>query len=74
MEDKIKKILSELRPYFQKDNGDITLVEVTEDMKVIVKLHGACKDCSMKTMTLKAGVEETIRRAFPEIHSVITLE
>ncbi len=74
MEDKIEKILSELRPYFQADNGDITLVEITKDLKVKVRLHGACKDCSMKTMTLKAGVEETIRRSFPEIHSVITVD
>jgi Fe-S cluster biogenesis protein NfuA len=74
VEEKIQKILSELRPFFEADHGDITLVEVTKDLRVKVALHGACKDCSMKTMTLKAGVEDSIRRAIPEILSVETVD
>lgn len=74
MEEKIEAILSDLRPFFQADQGDITLVEITDDMKVKVELHGACRDCSMKAMTLKAGIEDSIRRAVPEIVGVETVE
>jgi len=73
LEERIQKILSELRPFFEADQGDITLVEITKDLRVKVELHGACKDCSMKTMTLKAGVEDSIRRAIPEIVGVETI-
>ena len=48
----------------------MTLVEITDDYIVKVKLHGACRSCSMSIMTLKAGIEESVRRAVPEIKSV----
>jgi Fe-S cluster biogenesis protein NfuA len=66
----IEDALSGLRPFLKKDNGDITFVELTEDFVVHVSLHGACKDCSMSMMTLKAGVEERIKNVLPEIIKV----
>lgn len=65
--EKIEGALKELRPFLEADQGDITLVEVTGDLIARVELHGACKDCSMSFMTLKAGVEESIKRVAPEI-------
>ena len=59
-----------LRPFLEADQGNISLVEVTDDLIAKVKLHGACKDCSMSYMTLKAGVEESIKKAVPEIKGV----
>lgn len=68
--DIIQEALKGLRPFLEKDNGDITFVELTDDMVVKVSLHGACKECSMSAMTLKAGVEERIKDVLPEIVKV----
>jgi Fe-S cluster biogenesis protein NfuA len=67
---KIEEALNQIRPYLEADGGDISLVEVTTDNIVKVKLHGACNSCNMSAMTLKAGVEETVRKAVPEIVAV----
>ena len=65
IENKIKDVLEQLRPYLQADGGDLTLVEITDDMVVKVKLMGACWSCPMRTMTLKAGVENTLKKQVP---------
>ncbi|MFA6126683.1 MAG: NifU family protein [Bacteroidales bacterium] len=70
LEDRIKDVLEQLRPYLQADGGDLALAEITDDMVVKVKLIGACGSCPMRTMTLKAGVENTLRRQVPEVKSV----
>ena len=67
---KVEDAIAQLRPFLEADGGDITLVEITDDYIVKVKLHGACRSCSMSIMTLKAGIEESVRRAVPEIKSV----
>ncbi|NND77145.1 MAG: NifU family protein [Flavobacteriales bacterium] len=67
VEQKIEKALEGLRPFLEADQGDITLVEVTKDKIARVELHGACSTCQMSAMTLKAGVEESIKRVAPEI-------
>jgi len=69
-EEKIKAVLEQLRPYLQADGGDLSLVEITDDMVVKVKLVGACGTCPMRTMTLKAGVENTLKKQVPEVKSV----
>ena len=68
--DKIEAALESIRPYLRADGGDVALVEVTKENIVKVELIGACKSCSMSKMTMKAGIEETILRAVPEIKSV----
>ena len=65
-----QKALDDLRPFLEADGGDISLEEVTADGIARVKLHGACTNCAMSPMTMKAGVEEAIKRVAPEIHSV----
>jgi len=70
IETRIKDVLEQLRPYLQADGGDLTLAEITDDMVVKVKLMGACGSCPMRTMTLKAGVENTLKRQVPEVKSV----
>lgn len=62
--------LTEIRPFLQADGGDISLEEVNQDGVVRVRLHGACSTCSMVAMTMKAGVEEAIKRAAPEVVKV----
>jgi Fe-S cluster biogenesis protein NfuA len=73
MSDLIKRVedaLDQIRPYLQADGGDVSLVEITDNNVVLLELQGACKSCSMSMMTLKAGIEETIKRAVPEITAV----
>ena len=65
IEARIERALEGLRPYMAADGGDIRLVEVTEDLRVLVELHGACADCSMIHMTLRGGVEQAVRAAAP---------
>jgi Fe-S cluster biogenesis protein NfuA len=68
---KIQDALKQIRPYLEADGGDVELVEVTKDYVARVKLLGACSSCSMSTMTMKAGIEDAIKRATPEIKSVV---
>ena len=67
---RIEEALTQIRPYLEADGGDVSLVDVTADNIVRLELHGACQSCSMSMMTLKAGIEETIKRAVPEIKGV----
>ena len=69
-EEKVREALTDLRPFLEADGGDITLEEVTADGIARVRLHGACTNCSMSGMTLKAGVEEAIKRVAPSVRTV----
>lgn len=68
--EKVIDIINKLRPYLQDDGGDIAFIELTDDMVVKVQLQGACGQCPHMQMTLKQGVEATVRKAIPEIKSV----
>lgn len=70
MIDKVELALDSIRPYLEADGGNVKIVEITEDMVVRLELTGTCSSCPMSTMTLKAGVEEAIKRAIPEISKV----
>jgi len=71
---KIEEAINSLRPFFEADQGDIRLVGIDKNMVVKVELLGACKTCSISTLTLKAGIEDAVKRIAPEIHSVQALE
>ena len=70
---RIEKALAELRPFFEADGGDITLESISDSGIATVKMHGACRECSMSEMTLKTGVEEAIKRAAPHITEVVAI-
>lgn len=70
LSNKVQAAIDDIRPFLIADGGDIELVEITTDNIVRVRLLGACGSCSMSPMTMKAGVEETIKKAVPEIHAV----
>ncbi len=67
---RVEDALEQIRPYLQADGGNVSLIEVVGGDTVKLELLGACKSCSMSMMTLKAGIEETIKRAVPEIKNV----
>jgi Fe-S cluster biogenesis protein NfuA len=67
---KVIQAIEQLRPFLHADGGDMELVEITPDFIVKVRMKGACKDCSMSAMTLKAGLEDAIKIAAPEVKAV----
>ncbi|MFS4494272.1 NifU family protein [Maribacter sp. 2308TA10-17] len=69
----VEKALEEIRPFLQSDGGDITLVSIDNENSVKVRLEGACVGCSVNQMTLKSGVEMTIKKYAPQIEEVINL-
>lgn len=67
---RVEEALNQLRPFLEADGGNVALVEITEEKVVRLELLGACKSCSMRMMTFKAGLEEAVRRAAPEVTGV----
>ena len=70
----VEKALDEIRPFLQSDGGDINLLSIDENKLVKVQLVGACTSCSVNQMTLKSGVEMTIKKYAPQIERVINVE
>lgn len=68
--DQIERALDTIRPYLEADGGNVKIVGLSEDMVLQLELTGTCSSCPMSTMTLKAGVEEAIKKAIPEIVKV----
>jgi len=73
IEQKIKNVIEQVRPYLQQDGGDINFVEYTDEGIVNVELTGACGSCPFSTMTLKNGVEATMVKAIPEVKEVVAI-
>jgi len=70
MKNEIQKALNNIRPYLQADNGDVELVDVSEDGIVKVRLLGACEICPLSIMTLRAGIERAIMREVPAVKRI----
>ncbi|MEK7105194.1 MAG: NifU family protein [Patescibacteria group bacterium] len=74
MREQVEKWLEYMRPAFVRHRGDIQLVDVDEATGIVrVKLEGACKDCAMSTITLKAGVEATLLEEVPGVTEVVAV-
>jgi Fe-S cluster biogenesis protein NfuA len=66
----VEQALAKIRPFLQRDGGDIQLIDVTDDGIVKVQLTGACQGCPMSQMTLKQGVERTLMKEVPGVKEV----
>jgi Fe-S cluster biogenesis protein NfuA len=73
LNEKVKNLLEQIRPYLQADGGDLNFVNITDDNVVNVELTGACGTCAFSTVTLKNGVEATLKKALPEIKEVVAI-
>jgi Fe-S cluster biogenesis protein NfuA len=73
MKEKIQAVIDEIRPSLQQDGGDCELVDVTEDGIVKLRLKGACACCPMSQMTLKMGIEATLKERIPEVQEVVAV-
>lgn len=71
----VEKALEEIRPFLKNDGGDISLLEIDEKENIVkVQLEGACVGCTVNQMTLKSGVEMTIKKYAPQIQKVVNVE
>ncbi|RLD27084.1 MAG: NifU family protein [Bacteroidetes bacterium] len=70
----VEKALEEIRPFLESDGGNISLLSIEDNKIVKVQLEGACVGCSVNQMTLKTGVEMTIKKYAPQIEQVINIE
>ena len=66
----VEQALEKIRPFLQRDGGDIQLIDVTDDGVVKVQLPGACQGCPMSQMTLKQGVERALMKEVPNVKEV----
>ena len=73
LRERIARALDELRPFLKSDGGDIKVLTVREDLTVEVELLGACAHCAQAAMTMRAGVEEAVRRVVPEVQRVVAV-
>ncbi|TZF85848.1 NifU family protein (plasmid) [Pedobacter sp. BS3] len=67
---KVEAALDSIRPYLEADGGNVLVEEITPDHVVKLRLLGACGSCPMSIMTMKAGIEQAIKKAVPEVESV----
>lgn len=72
MKEKVEEAIGKIRPFLQRDGGDIELIDVVDGV-VKVKLMGACGSCPMSTMTLKMGVEKQLKQEIPEVKEVVAI-
>jgi Fe-S cluster biogenesis protein NfuA len=70
---KIKTAIESIRPYLNADGGDVEFVDITDDLSVKVRLTGACHGCPYSMMTLKAGIEQAIRKSVPQIKELLAV-
>ncbi len=72
MWDKVEEVLNKVRPNLVRDGGNVELIEVNDGI-VKVKLTGACAGCPMSTITLKMGIEQTLKQEIPEVKEVVAI-
>ncbi|MEC8738938.1 MAG: NifU family protein [Bacteroidota bacterium] len=67
---RVEDALESIRPFLKQDGGDVELVDISKDMNVNLRLLGACGSCEMSAMTMRAGIEEAIKKVIPDVKSV----
>lgn len=70
---KIEEALASVRPFLKMDGGDVEFVDISDDKTVTLRLLGSCNGCSMSHMTMKAGIEEAIKKLLPDVRSVVAV-
>lgn len=71
--ERVEKAIDTVRPYLEADGGNVKIIEITPENVVRLELTGACSSCSMSSMTMKAGIEDAVKRAVPEITAVVAI-
>lgn len=71
---RVLQALEGVRPYLNSDGGDVRLHNITPELVVELELMGNCETCEMSHMTMRAGLEQAIRRAAPEVKQVTSVK
>ena len=71
--EQVEQALETIRPYLIADGGNVAIEEITADNVVKLRLLGNCGSCKMSYMTMKAGIEDAVKRAVPEIKGVVAI-
>lgn len=70
---RVEDALNSVRPHLNSDGGDVEIVDISDDMELKLRWTGNCEQCNMSAMTLKAGIEHTIKNHVPEIKTVLAV-
>jgi Fe-S cluster biogenesis protein NfuA len=70
---KVEASLDRIRPFLERDGGNVKVIEINDEGKLSLEFTGACGSCSMSNMTFKNGIEENVKKDVPEIKSVIDI-
>jgi len=73
LKEKVQEVINKVRPFLQRDGGDVELVGVDPDGLVKVRLKGACGGWPGATITLKQGIERMLKQEIPEVKEVISV-
>jgi len=73
LKEKVQEVLNKVRPYLQRDGGDVELVDVDDNGLVKVRLKGACGGCPSAKITLKHGIERVLKQEIPEVKEVVSV-
>ena len=73
MRERVTETLETIRPFLQRDGGDVELVDVSDDGVVQVRLTGACNGCPLAQMTLSEGIERELKAQIPELKRVVAV-
>jgi len=73
VKEKVEEVLGKIKPFLQRDGGDVELVDVSESGLVKVRLKGACSGCPGAKITLKQGVERMLKQEIPEVKEVVAV-
>lgn len=71
--ERINLAIQNIRPYLEADGGDVRVLDVDDDFVVTVELLGSCESCPMSPMTMKAGIEEAVKRVAPEVKAIVAV-
>jgi Fe-S cluster biogenesis protein NfuA len=71
--ERVNLALNDVRPFLEVDGGNVEVVDVSPEMIVSVRWLGTCQNCSMSTMTMKAGIEQAIKSKVPEVQAVVAV-
>lgn len=74
LETRIEAALDTVRPFLKADGGDVEVVSLSDNNNLVLRFLGSCNSCSMSDMTLKAGIEDTLRRSIPELGTITAIK
>ena len=73
MLERVEAALEKIRPFLIADGGNVKVLEITDDLVVKLELEGACESCPMSPMTMKAGIEEALKKDIPELKGIVAV-